>query len=120
MDPEHASDPVLPCHRRHVLLLYIEGNPGHTKILGPERFRAYPKPLILPSQFLFSRRHGRLQAISRIAAEQRVYPPTTCRLGLRAAPALSPADLRGESRPPSLNHGYRGVRMEDVSRRQDL
>ena len=44
-------DPVLKCLSEHTLLLYIEGNPAHTKMLV-ERFRKNPKPMYYQPRFL--------------------------------------------------------------------
>jgi hypothetical protein len=44
-------DPVLKCLSEHTLLLYIEGNPAHTRMLV-ERFRKQPKPMYYQPRFL--------------------------------------------------------------------
>ena len=46
-----AADPVLKCLSENTLLLYIEGNPAHTKMLV-ERFRKQPKPMYYQPAFL--------------------------------------------------------------------
>jgi hypothetical protein len=51
VDPSDPDDPVLRCLADHTLLLYIEGNPAHTRMLV-ERFRQYPKPMYYQPQFL--------------------------------------------------------------------
>ena len=51
VDPASAADPVLKCLSEHTLLLYIEGNAQHTKMLV-ERFRANPKPMYYQPAFL--------------------------------------------------------------------
>jgi hypothetical protein len=44
-------DPVLKCLSENTLLLYIEGNPDHTRMLV-ERFRKNPKPMYYQPRFL--------------------------------------------------------------------
>jgi len=51
VDPDDPGDPVLRSLADHTLLLYIEGNPAHTRMLV-ERFRQSPKPMYYQPQFL--------------------------------------------------------------------
>ncbi len=51
VNPDDASDQVLKCISDSTLLLYIEGNADHTRMLV-ERFRKYPKPMYYQPQFL--------------------------------------------------------------------
>lgn len=44
-------DPVLKCLSENSVLLYIEGNPAHTKMLV-ERFKKHPKPMYYQPRFL--------------------------------------------------------------------
>ena len=51
VNPDDPNDPVLKSLSESTLLLYIEGNPQHTKTLV-ERFRKYPKPMYYQPEFL--------------------------------------------------------------------
>jgi hypothetical protein len=51
VDPSNPDDPVLGCLAGTTLLLYIEGNPRHTRMLV-ERFRKNPKPMYYQPAFL--------------------------------------------------------------------
>jgi hypothetical protein len=51
VDPANSGDPVLKSLAEHTLLLYIEGNPAHTRMLV-ERFRQNPKPMYYQPRFL--------------------------------------------------------------------
>ncbi len=51
VDPEDFSDPVLQSLADNTLLLYIEGTPGHARMLV-ERFRKMPKPMYYQPRFL--------------------------------------------------------------------
>jgi hypothetical protein len=50
-NPDDPDDPVLKSLASSTLILYIEGNPGHTKMLV-DRFRKYPKPMYYQPAFL--------------------------------------------------------------------
>lgn len=51
VDVSNPDDPVLKCIAGNTLLLYIEGNADHTRMLV-DRFRKYPKPMYYQPQFL--------------------------------------------------------------------
>ena len=51
VNPDDPNDPVLRSLADHTLMLYIEGNPAHTRMLV-ERFRQNPKPMYYQPQFL--------------------------------------------------------------------
>jgi hypothetical protein len=51
VDPDNANDPVLRSLADNTLILYIEGNAAHTKMLV-DRFRKYPKPMYYQPDFL--------------------------------------------------------------------
>ena len=51
VNPDDPDDPVLRSLADHTLMLYIEGNPAHTRMLV-ERFRRMPKPMYYQPRFL--------------------------------------------------------------------
>ena len=51
VNPDDANDPVLKSLGESTVLLYIDGNPQHTKMLV-DRFRKYPKPMYYQPAFL--------------------------------------------------------------------
>ena len=51
VDPDDPHDPVLKSLSESTVILYIEGNPQHTKMLV-DRFRKYPKPMYYQPEFL--------------------------------------------------------------------
>jgi hypothetical protein len=72
VNPADPNDPVLRCLADNTLLLYIEGNPAHTRMLV-ERFRQYPKPMYYQPQFLSEKWKEYLE-IKRIADPESVDP----------------------------------------------
>jgi hypothetical protein len=72
VDPADPADPVLKCLAEHTLLLYIEGNAQHTKMLV-ERFRANPKPMYYQPAFLDAK-WAEYKLLNRIANDDDVDP----------------------------------------------
>jgi hypothetical protein len=72
VDPNNPEDPVLRCLSAHTLLLYIEGNPAHTRMLV-ERFRRYPKPMYYQPRFLEAK-WAEYKALEGIAEDDAVDP----------------------------------------------
>ena len=72
VDPAGAGDAVLKCLSAHTLLLYIEGTPGHTKMLV-ERFRKNPKPMYYQPAFLEAK-WAEYKTLNAISADDAVDP----------------------------------------------
>lgn len=72
VDAASSADPVLQCIADNTLLLYIEGNPAHTRMLV-ERFRRYPKPMYYQPQFLDAK-WKEFKALKNIKADDDVVP----------------------------------------------
>jgi hypothetical protein len=70
--PADAADPALACLSEHTLLLYIEGNAQHTRMLV-ERFRQNPKPMYYQPAFLDAK-WAEYKAQNRIASDDDVDP----------------------------------------------
>jgi hypothetical protein len=51
VNPDDANDPVLRALADNTIVLYIEGNAAHTRMLV-DRFRKYPKPMYYQPAFL--------------------------------------------------------------------
>jgi len=102
-----TADPVLKCLSEHTVMLYIEGNAQHTKMLV-ERFRANPKPMYYQPAFLDAK-WVEYKQLNRIAKDDDVDPDGFAVWGfeqlLHHRVPLYEAIAR--------NHGYK-VRMEDV------
>ena len=107
VDPGDAADPVIKSLTDHTLLLYIEGNPRHTKMLV-DRFRRQPKPMYYQPAFLDAK-WAEYKEINRIADDGGVDPDGFAVWGfeqlLHHRVPLYQAIAR--------NYGYT-VRMEDI------
>lgn len=71
-NPHDAGDSVLRSLSDHTLLLYIEGNPQHTRMLV-ERFRQNPKPMYYLPAFLDAK-WAEYKEIYNIASDDAVDP----------------------------------------------
>jgi hypothetical protein len=72
VDPNDPDDPVLRCLAESTVLLYIEGNQQHTRMLV-ERFRKNPKPMYYEPAFLDAK-WVEYKAINRIIDDDDVDP----------------------------------------------
>ncbi len=72
VNPDDPNDAVLKSLSESTLLLYIDGNPGHTKTLV-ERFRRYPKPMYYQPEFL-DRKWAEYKEIGKIRNDDDVVP----------------------------------------------
>ena len=72
VNPGDAADPALTCLAGNTLLLYIEGNPAHTKMLV-ERFRNNPKPMYYQPDFL-DKKWAEYKSLNQIAKDDDVDP----------------------------------------------
>jgi hypothetical protein len=102
-----AADPVLRCLADNSLLIYVEGNPEHTRMLV-ERFRANPKPMYYRPDFLDAK-WAEYKSLNRIADDDAVDPNGFAAWGFEQL-TLSRLPLYDAI---ARNHGYR-VRMEEL------
>jgi hypothetical protein len=106
-NPADISDPVLNCLAGNTMLLYIEGNAEHTRMLV-ERFRNNPKPMYYQPAFLDAK-WTEYKSLNRIVDDDKVDPDGFAVWGfeqlLHHRIPLYQAIAR--------NHGYQ-MRMEDV------
>jgi hypothetical protein len=72
VNPGDPNDPVLRTLAEHTLLLYIEGNPQHTKTLV-ERFRQNPKPMYYQPAFLDAK-WAEYKELNKIRSDDEVDP----------------------------------------------
>jgi len=72
VDVSNPDDPVLKCIADNTLLLYIEGNADHTRMLV-DRFRKYPKPMYYQPQFLDAK-WAEFKALRKITDDDDVVP----------------------------------------------
>jgi hypothetical protein len=72
IDVSNPYDPVLKCIADNTLLLYIEGNADHTRMLV-DRFRKYPKPMYYQPQFLDAK-WAEFKALKGIRTDDEVVP----------------------------------------------
>ena len=72
VNPDDPNDPVLKSLSQSTLLLYIEGNPQHTRTLV-ERFRKYPKPMYYQPEFL-ERKWAEYKDLRKIRNDDEVVP----------------------------------------------
>ncbi|MGB8313544.1 MAG: ATPase [Aestuariivirga sp.] len=72
VNPDDPNDPVLKSLSESTLLLYIEGNPQHTRTLV-ERFRKYPKPMYYQPEFL-ERKWAEYKDLRKIRNDDDVAP----------------------------------------------
>jgi hypothetical protein len=107
LDPADANDPVIRCLADNSLLLYIEGNPEHTKMLV-ERFRANPKPMYYRPEFL-EEKWAEYKRLKRIAEDDAVPPDDFAAWGFEQLLHYRLPIYEAIWR----NYGYR-VRMEDL------
>ena len=110
-NPDDKNDPVLSSLAGHTLMLYIEGNPAHTRMLV-ERFRQNPKPMYYQPAFLDAK-WAEYKELNKIASDDAVDPDGFAVWGfeqlLHHRVPLYQAIAR--------HHGYT-VRMEDIPRVQ--
>jgi len=71
-DPADPKDSVLKCLAANTLMLYIEGNPLHTRMLV-ERFRKNPKPMYYQPAFLDAK-WAEYKALNAIGDDDEVDP----------------------------------------------
>ena len=72
VNPDDPHDPVLKSLSESTVLLYIDGNPQHTKMLV-DRFRKYPKPMYYQPKFL-ERIWAEYKDAKKIRADDDVVP----------------------------------------------
>ena len=106
-DPHDPDDPVLKCLADHTLMLYIEGNPEHTRMLV-ERFRLNPKPMYYQPAFLDAK-WAEYKQLNKIARDDDVDPDGFAVWGFEQLLLHRIPLYQAIAR----NHGYT-VRMEDI------
>jgi hypothetical protein len=72
VNPDDASDPVLKSLAENSIILYIEGNAAHSRMLV-DRFRKYPKPMYYQPQFLEAK-WAEFKQLNKIAHDDDVVP----------------------------------------------